>query len=97
MGKADNKQLEEDIKQINYMLENIDDGLDFFKKHEEVIELYLKRKHALKTALNYIENSIPKQLIEEKIEEIKSNKNHKYTAGTVVAIMNELEELLEGK
>lgn len=92
-----NKQLEEDIKQINYMLENIDDGLDFFKKHEEVIELYLKRKHALKTALNYIENSILKQLVEEKIEEIKSNKNYKYTVGTVVAIIDELKKLLEGK
>lgn len=30
------------------------------------------------------------------MEEIKLNKNHKYTAGTVVAIMNEFKELLGG-
>lgn len=43
------------------------------------------------------ENSIHKKKVEEKIEKIKLNKNHKYTAGAVVAIMNELQELLEEK
>lgn len=51
----------------------------------------------IKDVLNYIENSIPKKKVEEKIEETKLNKNHKYTAGAVVAIMNELQELLEEK
>lgn len=64
----------EDIRQIKHMLENIDDGLEF-EDDTEIRELYLKQKHALETALNYIENSIPTSAVEEKIEKL----NKEYT------------------
>lgn len=65
-----NKKLEEDKKQINKMLVNIYDGLEF-EDDEEIRELYLKQEHALKTALNCIDNSISTEVIKKKIEELK--------------------------
>lgn len=62
-----NKELE-DIRQIKHMLENIDDGLEF-EDDIEIRELYLKQKHALETALNCIENSIPTSVVEEYLKE----------------------------
>lgn len=99
-----NKELEEDKKQINKMLNNIYDGLEF-EDDEEIRELYLKQKHTLKTALNCIENSIPKEVIEKKREEllklkqrnIKRNFDTVYKDGYFTGGADVLFELLEGK
>lgn len=66
----------EDIKQINHMLENIDDVLEL-EDDSEIIETYLKQKHALETALNYIENSIATSVVEEKIDKLEKQKQEK--------------------
>lgn len=58
-----NKELEEALKKLKEVLyENI----EFMKKenksfYETMINIYLKRVQAIETALNYIENSIPKE------------------------------------
>lgn len=101
-----NKELEEDKKQINKMLDNIYDGLEF-EDDEDIRELYLKQKHALKTALNHIDNSISKELIEEKIEELnediedylKTDKSGRFTRTNCIFTYKKeaLQELLEGK
>ena len=70
-----NKELEEAIK----VLEDIKDGsnicltieLNRDKKDKEDIEHYKSEVKAIETVLNYIENSIPKKVIEEKIEELE--------------------------
>lgn len=101
-------KLEEDKKQINKMLDNIYEGLEF-EDDEDIRELYLKQKHALKTALNYIDNSISKEVIEEKIEELKNRKmdivtSPIYSRDEKLSILKRnqikrkiLQELLEGK
>ena len=111
MSKADNKQLEESI--IMFKKLDIGEDDKEFKKARNVILKELKRlqeenkkmkteiaEHIYweSTPVNEIKKMyIPKDKVKEKLEEIKLNKNHKYTTGTVVAIMNELEELLKGK
>lgn len=67
------QDIEEDKKQINKMLNNIYDGLEF-EDDEEIRELYLKQKHALKTALSYMENSIPKQEIKNDLKILQETK-----------------------
>lgn len=47
----------------------------------------------LETAINYIENSISKETIKEKIEEIEITR--KYTAGAIVSIKTILQELID--
>lgn len=89
-----NKELEEDKKQINKMLVNIYDGLEF-EDDEEIRELYLKQKHALKTALNYIDNSISKEAIKEKIKKLEKYKD--ITTPYGMGKLEGLYELLEGK
>lgn len=85
-----NKELEEAKQKLKEFV-----GLFYEFPNPTSISIRDYEVEAIETVLNYIENSIPKKKVEEKIEKIKLNKNHKYTAGTVVAIMNELQELLE--
>ena len=62
----------EEVKiQIKDMIQNIQDSLDLeYLNGEQVKELYKKQKLALEIALNYIDNSISKEVIEKKIEEL---------------------------
>lgn len=86
-----NKELElREIKTIlRYIVENKTD-----KDHYTIRGL-----ETIKKALDYIENSIPKQLVEEKIEELKkqSGGNVFHIQQTINAKIRLLEELLEGK
>lgn len=89
------KELEEAVT----MFKNLDMGNDEeFKRARNRILKELERLEEEKKYLEIIilKDYISKFVIKEKMEEIKLNKNHKYTAGTVVAIMNEFKELLGG-
>lgn len=92
----------EEVKiQIKDMIQNIQDSLDLeYLNDEQVKELYKKQKLALEIALNYIDNSIPKEVIEEKIIIDTDKLNH-----SMNGILSEMykaritlaKEILEGK
>lgn len=82
-----NKELEES-KQI---LENVKDSIDWDCK--ENVEV----RNAISTVLNYIENSIPKEKVEEKIKELVNTKGDFATYIATSERIKVLEELLEGK
>lgn len=81
-----NKELEEEIKRA------------LITKHRGTALISVE---TLETVLNYIDNSIPKEAIEEKLEETKyrlnetmiTEKDMQYNLGKCAA----LQELLEGK
>lgn len=104
--EEDMKILEQWLKELNILFQKtyinntkerkaLENLLNSYKELEEENKKYWKLY--CKKRDERVLNSIPTSVIKDKIEEIKLNKNHKYTAGTVVAIMNELEELLEDK
>lgn len=59
-----NKEIEEAIKQLKIIKKSID-------------EKYIKTRNskAIETVLNYIENSIPKEVVKNKLEELKKEYN----------------------
>lgn len=101
-----NKELEEAKKVLNMWNKAeeivINDEKEFDKKP------YIQRKQAIETALNYIDNSISKEAIKEKIKELKNNRKTKYDdymgykfesreQQDIDKQINILQELLEGK
>lgn len=98
-------ELEEAKIQIKDMIQNIQDSLDLdYLNDEQAIEICNKQKLALETVLNYIDNSISKEVIEKKIEELENSqtkvKNNKliYSREDIFRFqIYILEEVLEGK
>lgn len=100
-----NKELE-DIKAIESFKKYIkskEAETEFFYKDEEYYkdgieqnELHLKMLH---TVLNYIENSISKEVIKEKIEEVRKMKfeDERLNGATIDFAACKFEEILEGK
>lgn len=86
MSKADNKELEEAInyfkKRMDICLENAEicDENDF----DEEATCLRKEQILIETVLNYIENSIPKKVVENKIEKLKEIAEKKDTIPTTV-------------
>lgn len=88
---------------MNKELEEAIDNLLMLKYfvNEEKEENYKEYTNAIETVLNYIDNSISKEDIKEKLEEIKyrlnetmiTEKDMQYNLGKCAA----LQELLEGK
>lgn len=100
-----NKELE---KNITFLKDMVKEYKTFGDLHNPEFEDTEKIYRVLETALNYIKNSIPKQLIEDKIEELKEERKEKwdYYMGYKVQSREQqdidkkieiLEELLEGK
>ena len=95
--------MEETKIQIKDMIQNIKDSLDLdYLNDEQVKELYKKQKLALETALNYIENSIPKEVIQNKLNEIEKQYKEALEENSTEAFILKcqieiLEELLKGK
>lgn len=72
------KELEEAKIQIKEMIQNIQDSLDLdYLNIEQAIETCNKQKIALVTTLNYIDNSIPKEVVENKLNEQRSKVTNK--------------------
>jgi len=92
MIKVDNKELKEAIEWIKgrivYIVENCDlTDLDNKKAH-----------NSLETVLNYIENSIPKQLVKETFKYIEDYfERLNGPDEDIEYIKNKKQELLEGK
>lgn len=68
------KELEEAIKWLEDNIKYYQEQIKFIEAtdcdyYDEEKELYEKRIKIFKTLLNYIENSMPKSVVEEKIEE----------------------------
>lgn len=96
-----NKELEEAIKYLKLIRKN----------HDLEKKGYVYTEEAIQTVLNYIENSISKEVIEEKIEELKNitdkydkqRENDEETdlsyeeASRYASKLEVLQELLEGK
>lgn len=67
---------------MNKELEEAKKVLNMWNKAEEIVinedtsydkKIYIQRKRAIETVLNYIDNSISKKEIEEKIEELNKD------------------------
>jgi hypothetical protein len=99
------EELEEAKIQIKEMIQNIKDSLDLdYLNNEQAIETCKKQKASLETVLNYIDNSVDKEVIEKKIEELENSqakvKNNKliYSREDIFRFqIYILEEILEGK
>lgn len=99
------EELEEAKIQIKEMIQNIKDSLDLdYLNNEQAIETCKKQKVSLETVLNYIDNSVDKEVIEKKIEELENSqakvKNNKliYSREDIFRFqIYILEEILEGK
>ncbi len=85
MSKADNKELEEAIKILNELKEAQKNCIKVTQS-SPFTELWEKQNKAIETVLNYIDNSISKEVIKEKIEELKSEYNR---------IVNQTGELID--
>lgn len=73
-----NKKLEEAIKWLENNIKYYQKQIEFIEilnsdYYDEEYELYKKRIETFKVILNYIENSIPKEVIEKKIEELENS------------------------
>ncbi len=71
-----NKELEEAINWLKSNIKYYNEQIEFIKAtdcdyYDEEQSLYEKRIKIFKNILNYIDNSISKEVIEEKIEEIR--------------------------
>lgn len=67
-----NKELEETKIQIKEMIQNIQDSLDLdYLNDEQAIETCKKQKTSLETVLNYIDNSISKEVVENYLKDEK--------------------------
>lgn len=86
-----NKELEDAIK----VLEKLKDELD--KLFNITYINNTKERNAMEIILNYIENSIPKEKVKEKIEELSNTKGDFATYIATSERIKVLEELLEGK
>lgn len=86
-----NKELEDAIK----VLEKLKDELD--KLFNITYINNTKERNVIEIILNYIENSISKETIKEKIEELSNTKGDFATYITTSERIKVLEELLEGK
>lgn len=87
-----NKELEEAIEFLKY-------EVTIYDNNEEINKIIGgkagEKQHKInKIILNYIENSISKEVIEKKIEELKEEK---YILSSRDAEIELLQELLEGK
>lgn len=84
-----NKELEEAIKILEYFITEFDE--------EEVS--FTQVEKAIKTVLNYIDNSISKEVIKEKIEEVRKMKfeDERLNGATIDFAACKFEEILEGK
>lgn len=82
-----NKELEEAISICNAIKKNIKCESTF---DLNILKLNRNNELALETVLNYIDNSISKEVIEEKIEELGISDED-------ILIRHTLQELLEGK
>lgn len=95
-----NKELEEAISICNAIKKNIKYKSTF---DLNILKLNRNNELALETVLNYIENSISKEVIKEKIEkleqqrEIAEKENKIGTGIELTGGIKYLEELLEGK
>lgn len=94
-----NKELEETKIQIKEMIQNIQDSLDLdYLNNEQAIETCKKQKTSLETVLNYIDNSISKELIQNKKNElekeykeaIERNSTKAFILKCQIEILNEL-------
>ena len=73
-----NKELEEAIKWFKNNIRYYEEQVEYINKidsdyYDEEKDLYLKRIEIFKNILNYIENSISKEVIEEILDYDKSN------------------------
>lgn len=91
MSKADNKELEEAINYLKLIRKN----------HDLEKKGYVYTEEAIETVLQALENSISKEVIEKKIEELKEQRDEyikmkEYNQVDIKMFkINILEELLE--
>lgn len=105
-----NKELEEAIRQLKDIKQDKESFIENDREHDEIFEEDIK---AIETVLNYIDNSISKEVLKEKLSEIqpkyienvaKINKEEfsqisikMYNGIKLEAQKSILQELLEGK
>lgn len=102
MSKADKMNLEEAIRQLKDIKQDKESFIENDREHNEIFEEDIK---AIDIILNYINNSISKEVIEKKIEELDKliietqkelgSASKEYTI--YVYQKQVLQELLEGK
>lgn len=87
------KELEEAKKQCEHIIKFYTDLDTIHSSKNKCFEI-----RAIETILNYIDNSIPKEVIEKKIEELNENGYWDYLEERdLEKTKNILQELLEGK
>lgn len=98
-----NKELEEAIKWLENNIKYYQEQTKFIETidsdyYDEEYELYQKRIKIFKILLNYIENSIPKEVVKEKIEYIEDYFERLNGPDEDIEYIREKkQELLEGK
>lgn len=100
-----NKELEEAVSRLKIIHDYKKQVYNMDKMEVEIIsEFPDKDKKAIKTVLNYIDNSISKEVIEKKLNEIEDmidkiskGELQKYTIGELIVYRKIYNELLEGK
>lgn len=96
-----NKGLEKAIEWLKNNIRYYEEQVEYINiidsdYYDEEKDLYLKRIEIFKNILNYIENSISKEVIEKKIEELKTNfKSDMPGCYIQMAKLDILQEILE--
>lgn len=90
MSKADRMKLEEAIKFLKNVAESQKELEDC-----KTTAFYKNENKAIETTLNYIDNSISKEVIEKKIEILKMEEHYDYIDNKKAITV--LQEILEGK
>lgn len=103
------KELKEAIKHIKKDIQSCNDLIEINKNNNGSCKYYYERIKKWETVLQALENSIPKQYIQEKIKELKEQRRllgfktylkreHMLNDDRAIACeISVLEELLEGK
>ncbi len=97
------KKLEEAINWLKSNIKYYKEQIEFIKATDcdyyEEQSLYEKRIKIFENILNYIDNSISKEVIKEKIEEVRKMKfeDERLNGATIDFAACKFEEILEGK